>query len=51
MVISGIWLEEQIKSEVYFKIIATLFVTGLMSFLTWFSLTVRAILQTLQRNP
>lgn len=43
MVLGGIWFEHQIESARYFQATATLFVTGLASFLTWFSLTLRAI--------
>lgn len=50
MVLGGIWFEEQITSEEYFKITATLFIVGLLSFLSWFSLTTRAILHALQQS-
>ena len=50
MVIGGLWFEDQITSETYFKVMATLFVIGLMSFLVWFSLTLRAIVQAVRRE-
>ncbi len=43
MVLGGIWLGEHAVPEIYFKVMASLFVIGLASFLVWFSRTVYAI--------
>lgn len=43
-----VWFEKHITTEYYFQVTATLFITGLASFLIWFSLTLRAIAQRMQ---
>lgn len=49
MVLFAIWIGEHVLPPVYFQSTATVFVTGLASFLIWFSLTLRSI-HTLLRD-
>lgn len=50
LVIAAVWLQDSITWKYYFSIVATLFVTGLASFLVWFSLTLKDI-RDLLRTP
>jgi len=45
-----VWYEDSITSPLYFQTTATLFITGLASFLIWFSLTLKSIHEFLARN-
>lgn len=42
MVLFSIWFKSLVPGPWYFQIIATLFVTGLASFLVWFSMMLYA---------
>ncbi len=50
LVITAAWLQDRITWPYYFSIVATLFVSGLASFLIWFSLTLSAIHRSVQRK-
>lgn len=45
MIIGGIWFDEHIHTEVYFKTAATFFIIGLTSFLLWVSGSLTALLR------
>lgn len=50
MVLGGIWFQSKIPIPLYFQATATFFVIGLTSFLIWFSTTLLAIRELLEKR-